>query len=356
MTILCRWIRASRIPLIASLSPLSASLFPLFFLGCLVDSGKKATTADTSRAAPVVTSTPVNRGVAGMRESVRWAFSPDRRALLVIDDPVSIENDPLPNTFFFGDEAREFQVQMDSVWDVSPSPDWKSLAIGRAFTTQRGEQGEINLLPEVSRRTGLDTLTLRSGSFPTSGMVGMRGVAQPGVIRIPDNPRQAGAADSAAPRFFPVARGWRVRWTADGSTIALGNNPAKSADDEPSQTWSALEPATGALHGSLPANTSLYEPSFTGGPTFELSTPIPLDESPPIKVTRAGRDLTIASERGVITIRETTAGASSPPQIVGVGIALAATASGRYILALAPRKNTQPNGMSVGPIVYTVAW
>lgn len=335
--------------------PVVCAVF-LLTAGCVVDSSKKATTTDTSRIAAVVTATPVNRGVAGMRESVRWAFSPDRRALLVIDDPVAVENDPIPNTFFFGDEAREFQIQMDSVWDVSPSPDWKSLAIGRAFTIQRGPEGEINLLPEVSRRTGLDTLTLRSGSFPTSGMVLMRGVAQPGVIRIPADPRQAGAADSAAPRFFPVARGWRVRWTADGSTIALGNNPARSADDEPSQTWSALDPVTGAVHGSLPANTSLYEPSFTGGPTFELSTPIPLDESPPIKVNRAGRDLTIASERGVITIRETTAGASSAPQVVGVGIALAATAGGRYILALAPRKNPQPNGMSVGPVVYTVAW
>jgi hypothetical protein len=291
-----------------------------------------------------------------MRETIRWTLSPDRRALLVVDDPVGIENDPIANAFFFGDEAHEFQIQMDSVWDVAPSPDWKSLAFGRAYTVQTGPEGETNLLSEASRRTSIDTVTLRSASFPTSGMTGTRGIAQPGIIRVPTNPRAAGAADSAAPRLFPVARGWHVRWTADGTTVALGNNPSKSDDDEKSETWSALDPSTGALHGSLPSNASLYEPVFTEGPTFELSNPVAIDKSPAILVTHDGKQFTIESARGVITISEAGAGPSSPPRVIGAGIALTATAGGRYVLAIAPTTRPEPHGMSVEPVIYTVTW
>ena len=353
----------SRLCFCRSRLPPPASLFPLFAVltlavaACVVDSSNKQTTADTTHAGPVVTVTPVNGGNGGMREKIRWILSPDRHALLVVDDPVGIENDPIPNAFFFGDEAREFQVQMDSVWDVVPSPDWKSLAFGRAYTIQTGpDNAETNLLPEVSRRTSIDTLTLRTASFPTSGMVNTRGVAQPGVIRIPSNPRQAGAADSAAPRLFPVARGWRVRWTADGTTLALGNNPSKSDDDEVSQAWSALDPASGALHGSLPSNASLYEPAFTNGPTFELSTPVAIDKSPPITVTHDGKSFSIESTRGVITISEAGPNAQKSQRVIGAGIALAATAGGRYVLALAPKAKPVAHGMTVEPVVYTVTW
>jgi hypothetical protein len=323
---------------------------------CVAETPKKETTADTTRAAPVVTTTPVNRGTVGMREKIRWALSPDRHAILVIDDPVAVENDPIANAFFFGDESREFQVQMDSVWDVAPSPNWKALGFGRAYSIQEGPDGEINLLPDVSRRTTIDTATLRSGSFPSSGMVTHRAVAQPGVIRIPDDPRQTGAADSAAPRLFPIARGWRVRWTTDGSTLALGNNPVKTDDDEPSATWSALDPVSGSLHGSLPSNTSLYEPPFTNGPTYELAAPAPLDKSPAIKVERNGKSYVIVSERGVITIAESGAAATVAPRVIGAGMALAATAGGRYILAIAPKAKPVANGMTVEPVVYTVTW
>jgi hypothetical protein len=37
-------------------------------------------------------------------------------------------------------------------------------------------------------------------------------------------------------------------------------------------------------------------------------------------------------------------------------VALAATAGGRYIVALAPRANPDPNGMAIEPVVYTVTW
>src|SRR5258708_39462796 len=104
--------------------PLPSSLFPLFLLaGCLVDSSKKETTADTTHLAPVVTVTPVNRGTHGMAERVLWTFSPDRKAVLVVADPGGVENEPVPNGSFFGDETRAFQTQLDSVWHAAPSPD-----------------------------------------------------------------------------------------------------------------------------------------------------------------------------------------------------------------------------------------
>src|SRR3982074_1820163 len=264
--------------------PLPASLFPLFLAGCVVDSGKKETTADTTHVAPVVTVTPVNRGAHGMAERGLWMFSPDRKAVLVVADPGGGENEPVPNGFFFGDEARGFQTQMDSVWDVAPSPDWKWIGFGRAYSVVGGAGTGTDQLTDVSRRTSIDTATLRAGSFASSGMSMSRAVAQAGVIHIPDNVRDSTAADSAAPKLFPIARGWRVRWTADGATLALGHAPSRAVDNEPSQTWSARDPLTGALHGTLPANSNLADVKFTEGPTIDRSVPIALTQCPPIPI------------------------------------------------------------------------
>jgi hypothetical protein len=329
----------------------------LALTGCLVDSTKKETTADTTRTAPVVTVTPVNRGTHGMAERVLWAFSPDRKAVLVVADPGGVENEPVPNGFFFGDEARGFQTQMDSVWDVAPSPDWKWLGFGRAYSVVGGAGTGTDLLTDVARRTSIDTATLRAGSFASSGMSMSRAIAQPGVIRIPDNPRQIAAADSAAPKLFPVARGWRVRWTTDGTTLALGNSPAHATDNEPSQTWSALDPTTGALHGTLPANAKLADVKMTEGPTLDRSVPLDMREWPAIQFLRGTQPYTISSSRGVITITEPPGlGSTGAQRVVGAGIALAATAGGRYIIALAPRGKPDANEMAIEPVVYTVTW
>jgi hypothetical protein len=343
---------------VSKILTVSALVGVLALTGCLADSTTKETTADTTRAAPVVTVTPVNRGTHGMAERVLWAFSPDRKAVLVVADPGGVENEPVPNGFFFGDEARGFQTQMDSVWDVAPSPDWKWLGFGRAYGVVGGAGTGTDLLTAVARRTSIDTATLRAGSFASSGMSMSRAIAQPGVIRIPDNPRQLAAADSAAPRLFPVARGWRVRWTTDGTTLALGNSPARATDNEPSQTWSALDPTTGALHGTLPANAKLADVKMTEGPTLDRSLPIDMNESPAIQIQRGNQTFTIQSERGVITLVETTPGTANKPapRVVGAGIALAATAGGRYIVALAPRGRPDANEMAIEPVVYTVTW
>jgi hypothetical protein len=304
-----------------------------------------------------VTVTPVNRGTQGMAERVLWTFSPDRKSVLVVADPGGVENEPVPNGFFFGDESRGFQTQVDSVWDVAPSPDWKWIGFGRAYSVVGGAGTGTDQLAEVSRRTSIDTATLRAGSFASSGMSMSRAVAQAGVIHIPENLRDSAAADSAAPKLFPVARGWRVRWTADGSTLALGNAPSRAVDNEPSQTWSALDPLTGALHGTLPANSKLADVKFTEGPTIDRSAPIGLTQSPSIRIQRGNDVYTIQSVRGVITIvGPPEVGSTGAQRVVGAGVALAATAGGRYIIALAPRSTPDPSGSSVEPVVYTVTW
>jgi hypothetical protein len=328
----------------------------LALAGCLADTTKE-TTSDSIRAAPVVIVTPVNRGTHGMAERVMWTFSPDRRAVLVVADPGGVENEPVPNGFFFGDELRGFQTQMDSVWDVVPSPNWKWIGFGRAYSVVGGDGTGTDLLTDVSRRTSIDTATLRAGAFPSSGMSMSRAIAQAGVIRVPDDPRRSAAVDSAAPRLFPIARGWRVRWTTDGTTLALGNSPARATDTEQSQTWSALDPVTGALHGTLPANARLAEVKMTVGPTLDRSLPIDMTQSPPIQIRRGMQTFTIQSIRGVITITDPPGvGSTGAQRVVGAGIALAASAGGRYIIALAPRSKPDPNEMAIEPVVYTVTW
>src|SRR4051812_34951923 len=149
---------ASCLSLPATRLPLPASLLPLLLACCLVDSSKKETAADTAQAAPIVTVTPVNRGTQGMAERVMWAFSPDRKSVLVVADPAGVEAEPVPNGFFFGDEARGFQTQIDSVWDVTPSPDWKWIGFARAYAVVGGD-GTTDFLSDVSRRTSIDTAT-----------------------------------------------------------------------------------------------------------------------------------------------------------------------------------------------------
>jgi hypothetical protein len=91
---------------------------------------------------------------------------------------------------------------------------------------------------------------------------------------------------------------------------------------------------------------------------LDRSLPIDMNQSPPIQIQRGNQTFNIQSERGVITLVETTPGAAAKaaPRVVGAGIALAATAGGRYIIALAPKQSPDPNGIAIEPVVYTVTW
>jgi len=91
---------------------------------------------------------------------------------------------------------------------------------------------------------------------------------------------------------------------------------------------------------------------------LESSIPVDMSGGKPINVVVGKKTYTIESQRGVITARETTAGADSTavPFTIGSGKALIATHGGRYIVALAPRRNAVANEIPVEAVVYTVAW
>lgn len=331
-------------------------------LAC-VDSSNRTSTSDTGstqRQTPVVASVTVNHGTYGMASKLKWLISPDSSAIIAMVDPAGVESEAIPNAFFYGSETRNFQTRMDSVWDVAPSPDWGSIAFSRARMLTNGGEDSIpsSMWQDLSRRTGIDTTTLRTGSFPTSGMSMARGVAQPGVIQIPADTRAAGAADAAAPKMYPVALGWHVRWTPDGATVALGNSPAKSQDNEESETWAALDPKTGAFHGTLPAASQLVVPRWTNGPLLDISVPIDMQGSQPIRVRAGSRVMSIESANGVITAHEvgTASDSTARTYTIGSGKALAATKGGRYILALAPRARPVANEVPVEPVIYVVGW
>jgi hypothetical protein len=344
--------------------PLHKILLPLVVVAtACIDSSPRTAKSDTtaaSRQTPVVTSVRIDQGTYGMTAHVRWALSPDSSAIIAMVDPAGVENEALPNAFFFGSESRNFQTRMDSVWDVAPSPDWGSIAFSRAYVVSApgGDSIPSAIWQDLSRRTGIDTATLRQGSFPTSGMTSARGVAQPGLIQIPADMRAAGAADAAAARMYPVALGWHVRWTPDGATVALGNSPSKAQDVESSQTWAALDPKSGAFHGTLPADAKLVVARWVDGAVLDMSTPVDMQSAPPIHISTGARLISIESARGVITARELGTASDSTARVytIGSGKALAATKGGRYIVALAPRAKAVANEVPVEAVVYVVGW
>lgn len=295
-----------------------------------------------------------------MVSRVKWILSADSSAIIAVVDPAGVENEAIPNGFFYGSEAHNFQTRMDSVWDVAPSPDGKTIAFSRAYVLNPRELDSIppQMWVDVARRTGMDTATVRTGSFPSSGMSMARAIAQPGTIRVPADSRTLSANDDAAPHFYPVTLGWRVRWTADGNFIALGNSPATVQDDAGSETWASLDPKTGMFHPSLPADEKTVAPKWISGPKLELSVPVDMQGAPALTVNAGARHFAIESVRGVITAREIGSPNDSTGRTytIGSGKALAATKGGRFILALAPRATVVANEMPVEAVVYIVGW
>lgn len=344
-------------------SPMNRLVLPLILLLAACSTSDKRSTSDSSTVAhtqPVVTSVRVNHGTYGMTSRVKWMFSPDSSAILVMVDPASVENEALPNAFFYGSELKNFQARMDSVWDVAASPDWNTIAFSRAYVLSSPEQDSIppEMWQDLSRRTGLDTATVRTGSFASSGMSLARAIAQPGTIAVPADARAAGADVSATPKMYPIALGWRVRWTTDGSFIALGSSPARVQDNEDSETWSSLDPKTGAFHNTLPSDAKTVAPRWNSGPVLDISVPVDMQGAPAVNIAAGNRRFTIESSRGVITAHEAGAASdtTSRSYTIGSGKVLAATKGGRFILALAPRSNAVANEVPVEAVVYVVGW
>lgn len=324
--------------------------------GCVASDDGSAAVDTTAVVGPVVMVTPVNRGTYGMASLTKWAISSDRKNIIAVVDAVGVEAEAVPNGFFVGMEGNGFQVQVDSVWDVAPSPDWTAIAYGRAYNLMHGESPLIpdEMWMNLSRQTGVDTATLRAASFPSSGMSYARAVSRPAIIDVPPDPRATGAAEVARPRMFTVGPGWRVRWTSDGSIVAVGSTPRRVQDNDPSPSWAALDPKSGALHGSLPAGAKLVTADWKDGPTIDISIPVDMTAAPNIEVGEGATAMIIESARGIITMRPVASTGNTQLITIGPGIALAATATGRFILALAPRQKAGRYEHPVELVVYTV--
>ena len=79
-----------------------------------------------------------------------------------------------------------------------------------------------------------------------------------------------------------------------------------------------------------------------------------MNAAPNIDVGTGPSAMIIESARGIITLRPVASTGSAQPITVGPGIALAATATGRFILALAPRQKAGQYDHPVELVVYTV--
>ena len=262
----------------------------------------------------VATVIRVNQQTRGMFAVARWALAPDRNAIIVMDDPAAVEAEPVPNGFFVGSERPLRYVRRDSVWDAAPSPDWRRVAFGRAHFL-RGDREDT--LPTAqweafANRIGMPIEDVQRGRFHASGMGVAFGFARPGVVDL----------ETGADRVFPVAAGWRVRWTRDGSRLVAGRAPSSAQDFAQATEWIALDPRDGTPSGEVPAGAQFADVPWVEGPTIDISVrPDTTRKAIPIE------DGGVESRGGWIRARG---------RLIGPGTVLAATRSGRFIVALVP--------------------
>jgi hypothetical protein len=260
--------------------------------------------------------------------------------MLVVEDPVAVEAEAIPNGFIFASDAGPTMFQQDSVWDVTPSPDWTRIAYGKAYVLSAFE-GEA--VPEATWRrvaaaVKLPLDSVRRNAFMTSGMVPAYGFAQPVVTDVSGAPSSASMSRSG--RVLPIAGGWRIRWTKDGEQLAIGAKPERVQDDSPSPSWLAVHRETGAVRGPVD-ETALDDIVWVDGPVIDISVAVDLGETRSLAIDKG----TLESRGGWIRLNG---------RIVGPGLAVAATRSGRFIAALAPRPDAKEYEAPVEPVVYRV--
>lgn len=301
-----------------------------------------------------------------MAARVRWLLSRDRLAMLVVEDPASVEADPMPNGVIFASEKRSALVHVEDVWDAAPSPDWRWLAYSRALVL-RGEHrdtiaakrwgpvaqrlAEISSGDDRARTSALRRdleRELKQRSFPVSGMAIMYGAASTHLLRLDSLPIGArDLVDTLAPVHLG---GWRLRWRR-GDTLAIGQRPARGQDDAPADRWDLVLPVgmdSMSTTIAVVADTSRFAPlDWAIGPTLDISSAIDMTGEKRLDAGAARID----SRGGTIYI--TRAGDSSAIP-VGPGLPLAATANGRYIAAIAPRANRREHETPTITVVYEV--
>ena len=326
-------------------------------------------TGDSLRLPPrVVRHDVIARGTHGMAARVRWVLSPDRLSLILVEDPASVEADPLPNGAIFASETRGILLQVEEIWDVAPSPDWKWLAYAQAFVL-RGEfrdsasakrWGPVAVqLDNVAVRAGADPSRsadrrrdyerqLTATGFPVSGMTYMYGAASTHVLRV--DAQQGGAralADTLPPVHFG---GWRLRWVR-GDTLAIGVRPARSQDDAPASRWDlVVVQGTDSVSATVAAASDSARFAtivWANGPTLDITSAVDAGTNTRIDAGAAH----LESRGGQIYL---TRSGDATAITIGPGIPLAATANARYIAALAPRTDRREHETPTVAVVYEV--
>ena len=342
-------------------------------LACGADGGEAVRSGDSVPAAASRTSAgataqsegveviPVNDGTHGMRATVRWMLSPDRSAILVVEDPVSVEAEALPDGFLYASERTGTIVQLDSVWDVAPSPDWTRLAFGRAFILRAGERDTVppaewqrleGQLPEdvAARDANVLRRRLEAHAFPASGMSLMLGLGLTQVIWV-DSLAAGRVVAPTGPTHS--LHGWRVRWTARGDTLGVGAAPRAVQDDAPPSRWVLVRPRRWAVYtdtlGGIADSTRFARLAWLEGPTMELGSTMDLAATVRALSISGG---TVEARDGSIRVTKRSSAGQADVRVVGPGIPLAATANGRFILALVPRVNAKESDMRAQTVVY----
>lgn len=318
-----------------------------------------STAADTlpaQPAAPIVHR--VNTGPHGMAATTRWLLSPDQRSIIVVEDAVGVEAEPVPDGFLFASEHTGAVVQVNGVWDVAPAPDWKRLAYGRAFVFRSGEADSIPRaewqrflawLPEDVAEPTTAAMLRRAEAytFPVSGMSYAKAIS---LTQVLDVARLT--AGKLAVVAAPAVRleGWRVRWTPGGDTLAIGAAPPMVQDDADASRWTYVRTRNPrSYHDSIglaPPARRFAAPPWITGPTIDVSIPVDMDAERHVPALGA----TVRSARGRIQVERRGA-----TMEVGPGAALAATRDGRFIAALRPRRGAGEFDHKYELVVYELA-
>jgi YD repeat-containing protein len=290
----------------------------------------------------------VNRATRGMAARVRWALAPDSGAIIVVEDPAGVENEAVPDGVFFGTERTGRTWRMDSVWSASPSPDWARVAFGRAVVLGGGEQQVVDparwigaarsLAAVAGPQPAISAESLRAHSYPVSGMAVAEGAAATFVAEVARDARDA-------PVRFVTLDGWRVRWSRDGHDILIGVRPERVQDDAPAKIVHRVAVAGGGVSTAPPADSV----PWVAGPTLDISVPVARGDR-----TLHARGRVIESVDNHITVRDSSGSGWSPPRAVGLGVPLAITRYGRFVLAIAPRPDAERHESPDHAVVYRV--
>lgn len=295
----------------------------------------------------------VNNGTSGMASILRWAPSPDGTAILVMEDAVAVEAEPVPNGVLFASERGGIIVQRDGVWDAAPSPDWRWLAYGRAHLLRVAERDSATAAEwrgfaaravPASLRRSTDSATIaavRAHAFPASGMAIAWGL---GVAHVA--PLDARGSGSTANDRALSLDGWRVRWTVGPDTLAVGAAPTMVQDHSPPSRWRLVAVEDGRQLAAISDSSRLARVPWVTGPTLDISVPIAPDAP---AIAAGARRIETVGGRIELVARD------GSRHRIAEGAALAATASGRFVVAVVPRPDRSRGEGPMMPVVLEIS-